>query len=108
MTIKSGDLGGGTLAGGIEQVGYICQAPAIAAGFSVSFCNKTLGPVKVRLAIGTGADSNAVGTIFFAYDMLIPPSGVFERTGLAISVGKKVFVKSDTNGVDYSIYGFEK
>lgn len=108
MPIKSGDLGGGTLAAGIEQTGYICQAPAIAVGFSVAFCNKTLGPVKVRLAIGEGADSNAAGTIFYAYDMLIPPSGGLERTGLAMSAGKKVFVKSDTNGVDFAIYGFEK
>lgn len=108
MPIKSGDLGGGTLAAGIEQEGYICQAPAIAVGFSVAFCNKTLGPVKVRLAIGAGADSSAAGTIFLEYDATLPPGGVLERTGLAISVGKKVFVKSDTSGVDFAIYGFEK
>lgn len=107
MTIKSGTLGGGTLAAGVEQIAYECIAPAVAVGFSVSICNKTLAPVKVSVAIGTGADSNA-NAVFLEHDTTLPPKGVLGRSKLAMSVNKKIFVKSDTSGVDFAVFGFEK
>ena len=108
MSIKSGTLGGGTLAAGVEQIAYACNAPAVAVVCTVSFCNKTLGPVKVRLAVGSGADSSAQGTVFLIHDRTIGPNGTLERTGVAISAEKKLFVKADLSGVDFAVYGFEK
>lgn len=108
MPIKRGTLGGCNLAAGVEQIAYACNAPAIAAGYTVSFCNKNTVAVKVRLAIGSGDDSNAAGTTFLEYDATIQPNEPLERTGLAISAGKKIFVKSDTANVDCAVYGFEK
>lgn len=108
MTIKSGTLGGLTLTAGEEAKPYSCSAPAVAAGITVSFCNKTSGPVRVRLAHGAGANSSENGTLFLEYDATIAPSGVLERSGIAISAGRSIFVKSDTTGVDVSVYGFEK
>ncbi len=108
MSIKSGTLGGDNLVGGVEKIAYECNAPAVAVSCIVSFCNKTLGPVKVRLAFGSGADSSAQGTIFLIHDKTIEPNGTLERTGVAISAGKKLFVKSDLSGVDVAVYGFEK
>lgn len=108
MPIQSGTLGGGTLAAGVEQIAYNCAAPAVAAGVTVSFCNKTSGNAKVRLAIGAGADSTVAGTTFLEFDATIPPNEPLERTGIALSAGRKLFVKSDVAGVDYAVYGFEK
>lgn len=108
MPIKSGTLGGGTLTANQEVMAYSCVAPAIAAGFTVGFCNKTPGEVKLRLAIGPGPDSAAPGTRFIEYDAAVPGNEPLERNGLACSIGDKVFVTSNTTGVDYAVYGFEK
>lgn len=108
MPIKLGTLGGANLTAGQEQIAYECTDPAVAASYSVCFCNKNDAPVKVRLAIGSGANSGAAGTRFLEYDAIILPHEPLERTGLAISPGYKVFVLSDTSNVDCSIYGFEK
>ncbi|MYM70538.1 hypothetical protein GTP45_27550 [Pseudoduganella sp. FT55W] len=106
MAVKSGDLGGGTLEAGKEKIGYACAAPAVAATITVSFCNKSLGPVKVRLALGPGADSKAAGTRFLEFDSEVGKT--LERTGIAVSAGTNVFVQCDQANTDYAIYGYEK
>ncbi|NIA00859.1 hypothetical protein [Massilia sp. CCM 8734] len=108
MPVKSGTLGGGNLAAGAEVMAYECQAPATAATATVSFCNKTGGNVRVRLAIGPGPDTKAPGTVFLEYDAPMEPNEPLERTGIAVSVGRKIFVRSDKAEVDYYISGYEK
>jgi hypothetical protein len=108
MAILSGTLGGQALLAGQEAKPYSCAAPAVAVAFTVSFCNKTTGPVRVRLAHGPGATTATAGTLYWEYDTVIQPNEVLERTGLAMSAGRSVFAQSDTAGVDISIYGFEK
>lgn len=108
MPIQSGSLGGGSLQANTEVMGYNCQAPAVAATVTVSFCNKTQGPILVRLAIGSGADSSAAGTVFLEYDAKVEPSGTLERSGIALSAGRKIFVRSNLANIDYAIYGYEK
>lgn len=109
MPIKSGSLSpGGTLLANQEVKAYECVAPASAAGFTVTLCNKTGSEVKVRISVGPGADSNAPGTRFLNYDSVVQPNEPLDRTRMACSVGDKVFVSSNTTGVDYAVYGFEK
>lgn len=108
MAIKSGSLGGGTLAKDIEVVAYECKAPAIAAGVTISICSKTTALPKVRISIGAGADSAAVGSVFLEHGAPIVYGTPLERGGIAVSVGKKIFISSDTADVDYAVYGFEK
>lgn len=95
-------------AGGNETLAYACEAPAVAVAATVSFCNKTAVTVRVRLAIGPGPDASAPGTTFLEYGARLEANEPLERTGIALSVGRKLFVHSDTAGVDFAVYGFEK
>lgn len=108
MAIKSGLLGTANLAGNVEANPYTCVAPAVAVTCTVNFCNKNSKPAKVRLAIGTGADSTAPGTVFLEFDAQITGTEVLERGGIALSPGCKLFVKSDQDSVDVAVYGYEK
>ena len=109
MPIQSGKLGAVDLASTAEQTLYTCGAGgtgAVAATATVSFCNRTSGTVTVRLAVGTGG--GAATTDYLEYDAQIPASGVLERTGIVLSAGEKIFVKSSAAGVTVRAYGFEK
>lgn len=108
MALKSGTLGFGTLDGVNEVIAYEVQAPAVAGVFTLSVCNKGALPVAVFVSHGTGAKSQEAGTAFWEFSAIVKPGIPLERTGLALSVGRKVFISSDTAGVDYSIHGFEK
>ncbi|NVM80052.1 hypothetical protein FHW83_005897 [Duganella sp. SG902] len=108
MPIQSGHLGGATLPLNTDTKVYQCQAPAVAATFTVNICNKTDTVALVRLGHGTGADMSAAGSLYYEHDEEVKPHGVLERTGLATSVGRSVFARSSVAGVDVSVYGYEK
>lgn len=73
---------------------------------SVFFCNLNATAVKVRLAIadlGTPTPGE-----WIEYDATIEPNDVLERTGIVLSPGEKVVVRSDTSDVSVRIHGFEE
>lgn len=107
-TLKLGSLGGGTLVANQEQKIYQVDAPAIASGFTVSFCNRGVVEAAVALAYGPGPDTNAPGTIYLEYNAKVRPGVPFERTCLALGAGMKLFAVSDIEKVDVAVYGFEK
>lgn len=108
MALQSGHLGGTNLTANNEATVYQCLAPTTSTTFTAAFCNKTSSTVRVRLAHGTGANSSSPGTLFYEFDAEIPANDVLERAGLVTSVGRKIFAVSDKDGVDISIFGFEK
>ena len=74
------------------------------ASFSINFCNRTIGNVKVRLAFsitGTPASSDWV-----EYDVTILPKDTLQRLGIVLGSLMYVFVQSDTSGVSAQIWGF--
>ena len=78
------------------------------AVFTVSFCNRAATGAKVSLALTGGADPTDADWIEF--DTPIQAAGsaggsVLERTGLALGVGQKLFVRSDVPGVSAVAYG---
>ena len=89
MALKAGTLGGGNLVANQEQIGYACEAPAVAATISVSFCNMNNIPTKVRLAIGPGLNSSAAGTRFIECTTL-EAGQPLDRGGIPLSAGMKV------------------
>lgn len=106
--LKYGFLGGANLVANQEVSPYQCDAPAVAVAFTVSFCNRGAAPAAVYLSHGTGADSKAAGTLFLESGWIVEPGKTRERTGLALSAGRKLFAMSDTDAVDVEIHGFEK
>lgn len=71
--------------------------------FNVRFVNRNTTPVKVRLAVGSGA--NPVAADYLDYDVTVPANGILEDIGLVCSVGEKVWVRSDTANVSVRAHG---
>ena len=76
------------------------------AVLSVSLCNRTNGPIKVRLALADGAAPEDSDWIEF--DTQISAGGVLERTGLALGAGQSVFVRADVAGLSAVAFGIEE
>lgn len=106
--LKAGYLGGAELDGVNEVALYEVQAPAVAATFTVSFCNKGAAPAAVYLAHGPGPTSVAAGTRFWEHNAIVQPGTPLERTALVLGQGRKLFAWSDAGQVDVSVHGFEK
>lgn len=106
--LKSGTLGGANLVANQWVKLYTVSAPAVAASFTASFCNKTIDTAAVMLAYGPGADQNAAGTIFWEFNAKVDPEEPLERTGLAVSVGMNVWAMSDRDNIDVALFGYEK
>lgn len=71
--------------------------------FNVRFANRNASAVKIRVAIGTGA--NPAMTDYVDYDVSIPANGILEDTGLVCSSGEKVWARSDTANVTVRAHG---
>lgn len=72
---------------------------------NVCFTNRNTAGVTIRLAVGTGA--NPANTDFMEYGAYIPANGILERTGIAISIGEKIWTSSDTANVSVRAHGIQ-
>lgn len=70
---------------------------------NITLCNRGSASVKVRIAIGTGA--SPVNADYLEYDFPVIPNGVLERTGIAVSSGEKIWVRSDLATVSARAFG---
>lgn len=68
---------------------------------NVCMVNRGAASVKVRIAVGAVLDTKA----YLEYDAQILPSGVLERTGIVVSTGEKIWVRSDTATVSARAHG---
>lgn len=103
--MPSGKLGAATLAAAADT--ELCTVAAgKVATVTVSICNRSANAAKLRIAVGTGA--GPANGDYLEYDTPVPASGVLERSGIAMSAGEKVFVRSDIVGVDARVHGFEE
>lgn len=83
---------------------------------NVSFTNTGTAAAMIRLYVGTslGSAGSPTGSLVnseaIEYDTMIPPKGVFERTGLVLgaSTGAKyITAYASTATVNVNIYGIE-
>jgi len=85
---------------------------------NVSFTNTGTSATTIRLYMGTsigtaGSPNTASGIVAseaIEYDTIVPPKGVFERTGLVLSstTGAKYLVAyASTATINVNIYGIE-
>ena len=70
---------------------------------NVCLTNRGTAAAKVRVAIGTGASpSNAD---YLEFDTTVSGNGMLERTGIAVSTGEKIWVRSDVATVSARAHG---
>lgn len=72
---------------------------------NIRFANRNASNVKIRLAIGAGA-SPALKD-YMSYDLTMIGGGIVEDTGIVLSAGEKVWVRSDTANVSVRAHGWE-
>lgn len=76
------------------------------ASFSLTMVNRTGSAVQVRIAL-TNATS-VTNDEYIAYDYTIYPLESYERTGLVLTNGQFVYVRSSATGVNAVVYGYEE
>lgn len=100
----SGKLGSADLVAATDTLLYTVPALKVATA-NIRFANRNAIPVKVRLAIGTGAAPTA--TDYLSYDQSLPANGIVEDTGIVLTAGEKVWARSDTANVSVRAHGME-
>lgn len=110
MTLKAGKLGSADLGAGADVVLYTCGSgagnTAVAATATVALVNRGTASAKVRIAVGP-ADAPAAAD-YLEYDFDLGAKAVLERTGIAVSAGERIIVRSDTATVSARAHGYEK
>lgn len=100
--MATGKLGSADLpAGGADTLLFTAGATQT---FNVRFANRNATPVRVRVAIGTGA--NPVAADYVDYDVVVLANGILEDIGLVCSTGEKVWVRADTANVSARAHGY--
>ncbi len=103
--MASGKFGAADLVAATDT--EICTVAAgKAATLSVCIANRGSAQVRVRVAIS--AEAAPAAADYIEYDTPIPANGVLERTGLVLSAGEKIFVRSDLATVSARVHGFDE
>jgi len=100
----SGLLGKADLAANTDTSLYTVPDDTVAT-VNLNLCNRSAAAVSVRIAVRAGALTD---TDYLEYDSVIPPRGLLERTGLAMSAGETLTVRANGNGISARAHGFEE
>lgn len=99
--MASGLWGKADLAAGVDtQIGDAVAAGKVAT-LNIRFCNRSGSAAKYRVAIGTGG-APAAG------DYITHDREIIEDTGIVLSAGEKLWVRSDIPNVSVRVHGFEE
>jgi len=84
---------------------YACPSNKTAS-FTLTMVNRSASQVTVRVAL---TDTTSVGADeYIAYEQIIYPGEAYERSGLVLTQGQFVFVRSSATGVNAVMYGYEE
>ena len=102
--MATGRLGVADLTGDVLTTLYTCPDDTFGVT-SVSFCNRGNSAVTVRLAV---ADLDTpINAEYIEYDVELLAKGVLERTGIVLSSGQKLVVRSSGSNVSAVAFGIE-
>jgi hypothetical protein len=102
--MATGRLGTADLAAATDTTLYTCPDNTFAVT-SVSVCNRGNAAIAVRLAIADlDTPTNAE---YVEYDVELLPKGVLERTGMIVSAGQKIVIRSSAVNVSAVAFGIE-
>lgn len=103
--MASGLLGKAALPAGSDTVIYTAPAGSVTTA-TVSICNTTAGAITASLAVGTG-NAAAAGD-YLVFGLTIPINSTYERTGIVLSAGENIIVRSNVAGPSARAHGFEE
>lgn len=103
--MAKGRLGVAALSANADTTVYTVPVGMVATlNFSVT--NRGQSDTVVNVAISTsGAPTTAE---YVEYSVVLPASGVLERTALVASAGERVVVRSSTTECSVRVHGFEE
>lgn len=84
---------------------YACPSNKTAS-FTITMVNRGASQATVRIAL---TDTTSVGADeYIAYDQVVYPGEAYERSGIVLTQGQFVFVRSSATGVNAVVYGYEE
>lgn len=104
--MASGFLGKSLLAANADTKLYTVPASTVTTA-TVSICNTGTINLAVRLAVVAAGVTSPAGSDYLEFDVLLSPSGVLERTGIAMSAGEQLFVRASAPAAARA-HGFEE
>lgn len=100
----AGTLGKADLQPNVNTVLYTSPTNGVAT-LTLNICNRGGNETFVYVAISD--TDTPQGSDYIEFNVVIPPFGVIERTGIVLGEGNKLVVLSETNEVSAVAYGFE-
>jgi hypothetical protein len=103
--MATGILGQAAPAAATNTVVYTVPAATVTDA-TISIVNTTALSISTRLAIA----SSGTPTIseYVEYDVIIPASGILERSGIVMNATEAVVVFGSAAGLAVSVYGYEE
>ena len=102
--MASGRFGKATPAANADTDLYTAP-PGMVTNANVLFCNRTNAPVTVRLAVRSAAIGDAD---YLEYGTVSPANGILERTGISMTPGEIITVRTSAAGVSVRAHGYEE
>lgn len=102
--MATGRLGTSDLAAATDTLLYTCPADTFSVT-TLSLCNRNASSVRIRVAVGTSA--SPADAEFIEYDSELTGNSVIERTGIVLSAGQTIIVRSNTVNVSAVLVGIE-
>lgn len=99
----NGRLGAWELYSNVSQAVYACDK-TVATTLNLNICNRNNGSAFVSVALSTSATAPA-NAEWIEYDIELLGKGVLERTGIVVSPGQYLVVKSNINRVNAVCWG---
>jgi hypothetical protein len=91
-----------------ENGNTVYQVPASHySSVSINILNRSGSPTSYRLAILESASTSPSTSNYLEYDIVLDGNNFVERTGLVLSAGQKVWVRSPTSSLAINVYGYE-
>ena len=103
--MPTGRLGALDLAAHTDTTLYTVPAATVGT-VNVSLCNRGTAAASVRIAAAAAA--TPTNAEFIEFDVVLPPNGVLERTGIVIHAGVRIVVRANQTNVSAVCWGFEE
>ena len=104
--MASGILGQSDITSANTDTSIYTVPASTTASLTLSLVNR--GTASAAIRVGLCASGTIGNAEFIEYETVIPPKGVFERTGIVMQATKQLVVRTDTANLSARAYGFEE
>jgi hypothetical protein len=102
--MATGRLGNLDLGAAADTPLYVCPLNTFTV-LTINMVNRAATPATVRIGVCTGATIG--NSEYIEYDVELVGKGVIERTGIVVTYGQQVVVRSSAINVTAVAYGIE-